>query len=108
MNIDKIISIIKTLREEAAMAAPTNNVGGGQIAGTREAGDDPPVKKKKKYIKKRKKRGELLDLWGGRWQGRSWSCGLPFWLKAQYAWSIPSGKGNPLFGPCRRERGEIR
>ena len=39
MNIDKIISIVKTLREEAAMAAPTNNVGGGQIAGTREAGD---------------------------------------------------------------------
>ena len=50
MNIDKIISIVKTLREEAAMAAPTNNVGGGQIAGTREAGDDLPVKKKKRYI----------------------------------------------------------
>ena len=30
--------------------APVNNVGGGQIAGTREAGDDPPVKKKKRYI----------------------------------------------------------
>ena len=28
--------------------APTNNVGGGQIAGTVEAGDDPPKKKKKK------------------------------------------------------------
>ena len=27
---------------------PTNNVGGGQIAGTVEAGDNPPVKKKKK------------------------------------------------------------
>ena len=50
MNIDKIISIVKTLREEAAMAVPTNNVGDGKIAGTREAGDDPPVKKKKKYI----------------------------------------------------------
>ena len=50
MNIDKIISIVKTLREEAAMAAPTNNVGDGKIAGTREAGDDPPVKRKKKYI----------------------------------------------------------
>jgi len=50
MNIDKIISIVKTLREEAAMAAPTNNVGDGKIAGTREAGDDPPVKKKKRYI----------------------------------------------------------
>ena len=31
---------------------PANNVGSGNIAGTREAGDDPPVrlKKKKKYI----------------------------------------------------------
>ena len=28
--------------------SPTNNVGGGQIAGTVEAGDDPPKKKKKK------------------------------------------------------------
>ena len=50
MDIDKIISIVKSLREEAVMAAPTNNVGAGKIAGTREAGDDPPVKKKKKYI----------------------------------------------------------
>ena len=32
------------------MAAPTNNVGGGKIAGTVEAGDDPPVRKKKRYI----------------------------------------------------------
>ena len=31
-------------------SAPTNNVGGGKIAGTDEAGDDPPVKKKKRYI----------------------------------------------------------
>ena len=32
-------------------AAPTNNVGSGNIAGTVEAGDDPPVRrKKKKYI----------------------------------------------------------
>ena len=50
MNIDKIISIVKTLREEAAMVAPTNNVGDGKIAGTVQAGDDPPVRKKKKYI----------------------------------------------------------
>ena len=35
------------LRTEEAVA-PTNNVGGGQIAGTVEAGDDPPVKKKRK------------------------------------------------------------
>ena len=50
MDIDKIISIVKSLREEAVMAAPTNNVGGGKIAGTREAGEDPPVRKKKRYI----------------------------------------------------------
>ena len=60
MNIDKIISIVKTLREEAAMASPTNNVSGGQIAGTREAGDDPPVKKKKRYI------------YGGRGSRKMW------------------------------------
>ena len=50
MDIDKIIDIVRSLREEAMMAAPTNTVGGGQIAGTKEAGDDPPVRKKKKYI----------------------------------------------------------
>tara|TARA_Y100001963_G_C6462031_1_gene300573 strand:- start:76 stop:282 length:207 start_codon:yes stop_codon:yes gene_type:complete len=44
MDINKIISIIR----EQAIAAPTNNVGDGQIGGTVEAGDDPPVKKKKK------------------------------------------------------------
>ena len=44
-------------------ATPTNNVGGGQIAGTVEAGDDPPVKKgrkKKKYI------------YGGRGSRKMW------------------------------------
>ena len=35
---------------EDVSASPTNNVGGGKIAGTVEAGDDPPVRKKKKYI----------------------------------------------------------
>ena len=51
MDIDKIINIVKSLREDAMMGAPTNAVGSGQIAGTTEAGDDPPVrKKKKKYI----------------------------------------------------------
>ena len=38
---------------EEAMAAPTNSVGGGRIAGTVEAGDNPPVKKKKRYIYQR-------------------------------------------------------
>ena len=51
MDIDKIINIVRSLREQAVMGAPTNAVGTGQIAGTKEAGDDPPVrKKKKKYI----------------------------------------------------------
>ena len=35
-------------------SAPTNNVGGGQIAGTFEAGDNPPVKRKKPPMLKRK------------------------------------------------------
>ena len=38
-TLDKIIDFI---REEA----PTNNIGGGKIAGSVEAGDDPPVRKK--------------------------------------------------------------
>ena len=44
--LDKIIQI---MREDVP---PTNNIGGGKIAGSVEAGDDPPVrlKKKKKYI----------------------------------------------------------
>ena len=50
MDIDKIIDMVKSLREDAMMAAPTNAVGTGQIAGTKEAGDDPPVRKKRKYI----------------------------------------------------------
>ena len=40
---------------------PTNNVGGGQIAGTVEAGDDPPVKKKKKTY-----------AYGGRGSRKMW------------------------------------
>ena len=49
--LNKFIEVIKSLKEDAS-AAPTNNVGSGNIAGTVEAGDDPPVrlKKKKKYI----------------------------------------------------------
>ena len=44
--IDKVLDIIRSNLHEQ----PTNNVGGGMIAGTVEAGDDPPVKKKKRYI----------------------------------------------------------
>jgi hypothetical protein len=57
MNINKIIDIIHTLKEEGEGGGPTNNVGDGNIAGTIEAGDDPPFfmgrfkpRKKKKYI----------------------------------------------------------
>ena len=48
MKINPLDKIIQIIREDA----PTNNVGSGNIAGTREAGDDPPVrlKQKKKYI----------------------------------------------------------
>ena len=44
--IDKVLDILRSNLHEQ----PTNNVGGGKIAGTVEAGDDPPVKKKKRYI----------------------------------------------------------
>ena len=40
---------------------PTNNVGGGQIAGTVEAGDNPPVKRKKKTY-----------AYGGRGSRKMW------------------------------------
>jgi len=60
MNLDKIINIVRNLREQAVMAAPTNSVGSGKIAGTVEAGDDPPVRKKKKYI------------YGGKGSRRMW------------------------------------
>ena len=43
MDINKIIGIVRNLKEEAI----ANTVGGGAIAGTAEAGDDPPVSKKK-------------------------------------------------------------
>ena len=48
MDIDRIIDIVRTLKEEGG---PTMAMGHGQIAGSAEAGDEPPVrKKKKKYI----------------------------------------------------------
>ena len=55
----------KDLKIEEVMAAPTNNVGGGKIAGTVEAGDDPPVKKKKDKKKKR-------YIYGGRGSRKMW------------------------------------
>ena len=49
MDINKIIDIIRTLKEEGG---PTMNLGAGGIAGTVEAGDDPPVD-----LRRRKERG---------------------------------------------------
>ena len=50
----KVKNIVNQLKKnnipEEAMAAPTNSMGGGAIAGSVEAGDNPPVKKKKRYI----------------------------------------------------------
>ena len=49
MDINKIIDIIHTLKEEGESgAAPTNSLVGGKIAGTAEAGDSPPVDLRKK------------------------------------------------------------
>jgi len=61
----KIYDILKKLNEDT-MAAPTNNVGDGKIAGTVEAGDDPPVKKKKKKGKKKR------YIYGGRGSRKMW------------------------------------
>ena len=48
-GIDKIISIVRSLKEDA-VGMPANNISGGKIAGSAAAGDDPPVRKKKRYI----------------------------------------------------------
>ena len=51
MDINKIIDIIHTLKEEGeGGGASTNSLVGGKIAGTAEAGDSPPVRKKNKYM----------------------------------------------------------
>ena len=47
-RLEKLISIVRSIREEVAAAPPTNNASSGAIAGLPP--DSPPVKKKKKYI----------------------------------------------------------
>jgi hypothetical protein len=49
-KIDRIINIVRSLKEEGEGGAPTNSLVSGKIAGTVEAGDNPPVRKKKNYI----------------------------------------------------------
>ena len=52
MDINKIIDIIHTLKEEGMVTgAPTNSLVGGKIAGTAEAGDSPPVDLRTKNTK---------------------------------------------------------
>ena len=60
----KKLKTFKQFQEEMMATGPTNNVGGGQIAGTVEAGDDPPVKKKKKKGKR--------YIYGGRGSRKMW------------------------------------
>jgi hypothetical protein len=61
MDIDKVIGIVRILKEEGI----TNSVGGGDIAGTVEAGDDPPVNicKKKPPILARGKMPGCRKRW---------------------------------------------
>lgn len=55
-KVDRIIDIVRSLREEGMVSgAPNNSLtspsdGKGYIAGTKEAGDNPPVRKQNKYI----------------------------------------------------------
>ena len=49
-KIDRIINIVRSLKEEGEGGSPTHSLVGGKIAGTVEAGDNPPVRKKKNYI----------------------------------------------------------
>ena len=61
MDIDKVISIVRRLKEDA----PTMSMGGGGIAGSVEAGDEPPVNKKKKkniYLGKLSRTSWLRDV----------------------------------------------
>jgi hypothetical protein len=60
MDINKIIDIVRTLKEEGG---PTMAMGNGQIAGSVEAGDDPPIKKKKPPILARGKMPGLRTRW---------------------------------------------
>ena len=69
MDINKVISIVRRLKEDA----PTMSMGGGGIAGSVEAGDDPPVGKKKKkniYLGLHSRK-RWLDYINGKGSGKS-------------------------------------
>ena len=68
MDINKVISIVRRLKEDA----PTMSMGGGGVAGSVEAGDDPPVGKKKKNIYMGlHSRKRWLDYINGKGSGKS-------------------------------------
>jgi hypothetical protein len=54
MDINRIISIVRNLKEDGMVTGGITNSlgkpGEGKIAGTVEAGDNPPVRKNNKYI----------------------------------------------------------
>ena len=54
MDINKIISIVRNIKEEGMVTGGIANSlgkpGEGKIAGTVQAGDSPPVRKQNKYI----------------------------------------------------------
>lgn len=62
MDINKIVSTIKSLREDTS-GSPTVNIGSGNIAGTQPAGDDPPVFQKNKYRTNYAKGGRGSRKW---------------------------------------------
>ena len=69
MDINRVISIVKRLKEDA----PTVSLGGGAIAGAVEAGDDAPVDKKKKkniYLGMHSRK-RWLDFINGKGSGKS-------------------------------------
>jgi hypothetical protein len=50
-KLSKIIELVRNYKKIQEDAAPTMNLGAGQISGTVEAGDNPPIfNKKKRYI----------------------------------------------------------
>ena len=71
MDIDRIIEIVRTLKEESTPAVPTNNASSGAIAGLPP--DEPPVEKRKK-----KKKGEPTILARGMFPGARarWKKGI--------------------------------
>jgi len=66
MDIDRIIEIVRTLKEEGAPAVPTNNASSGAIAGLPP--DQPPVRKRKRERKYMK--GPGRKVWAEFLKGR--------------------------------------